>query len=65
MVEIQNNYTGYKLVYDNDKNLPDMYEDPTNNVFDLLENEYLAVISTETGLPVDRLKWQDGKMKTI
>ncbi len=63
MVEISGDYSGYKKVLDNDPLLDKVYLQ--ENPYGLLENEYLAVFSAENGKPVDRLKYQDGKYKTV
>jgi PhoH-like ATPase len=65
MVEIPDNYTGYRLIYDDDHGLSSLYENPTENIYDLFENEYIGVLSRDTGQPIDRLKWQDGRCKQI
>lgn len=57
-------YYGYKIVTDKDPLLSTLYEDKTVNCFDLLENQYLLIVD-ESGQPVDRYKWQDGKHKNV
>lgn len=41
-----------------------MYTDKTQNWLGLVENQYLLVVN-DSGIPVDRLKWQDGKHKNV
>lgn len=57
-------YTGYKEITDDHPNLANLYADKTKNWFDLLENQYL-IIRNNDGVVVDRLKWQEGKYKSI
>ncbi len=64
MQNIGTDYLGYKTVSVQDPLVPILYEDKTQNVFGLLENQYLLIVD-ESGNPVDRLKWQDGKHKNI
>jgi len=63
LVEISGDYCGYKKVLDNDPLLDKVYLH--ENPYGLLENEYLAVFSAESGKPIDRLKYQDGRYKTV
>lgn len=65
LVEISNEYAGYATVLDNDERIQAFYENPQVNHFNLLENQYLAIVSHETGQFIDRYKWQDGKHKQI
>lgn len=64
MVEIPNEYKGYKTILYNDKQLSDFYSDLTKNTYDLCENQYIVILG-EDGKPVDRYKWQDGRHKPI
>ena len=64
MIEISTGYTGFKTVSSDDPILSDFYSAPTKNTFDLLENQYLAIVNKD-GIVVDRYKWQDGKHKPI
>lgn len=64
MVEIPNNYKGFKIIPSNDAKLESFYEDLSVNTYELLENQYLA-ITDESGTVVDRYKWQDGRYKPI
>lgn len=64
MIEISNNYQGYRTVTHDDPLLSAFYENMTLNTFGLLENEYLCILG-EDGKPVDRYKWQDGRHKPI
>ena len=58
-------YTGYKIVSVNDSSVVDFYasKDRTINWFDLLENQY--VVFMDNGEPVDKYKWQDGRLKGL
>lgn len=64
MVGIPNTYRGYRVVHDDDPLLTEFYSNSTHNVYDLLENEYLAIVNAD-GQVIDRYKWQDGKHKPI
>ena len=64
MVEIPNEYKGYKTILYNDKQLSDFYSDLGKNTYDLCENQYIVILG-EDGKPVDRYKWQDGRHKPI
>lgn len=64
MIKLGTDYIGYKYLYDDDPILPDLYADKTTNWCDLLENEYLLVVSRDGGV-MDRYKWQDGKHKQV
>ncbi len=64
MIKLGTDYIGYKYLYDDDPILPNLYADKTTNWCDLLENEYLLVV-TRDGSVVDRYKWQDGKHKQV
>lgn len=53
-------YTGYKeITVRNDKELQEIYNDLTNNKWDLLINQYLIILDTN-GKDIDCLKW-DGQ----
>lgn len=64
MIKLANDYTGYKVILDDDPNLPNLYSEKTTNWFDLLENQYLLIVSKD-GTVVDKFKWQDGKHKDV
>ena len=64
LLNIGSEYQGYKVVSIDDPLIPILYEDKTKNCFDLLENQYLLIVDAN-GLPVDRYKWQDGKLKNV
>jgi len=64
MIKLGTDYIGYKYLFDDDPILPNLYADKTTNWCDLLENEYLLVV-TRDGCVVDRFKWQDGKHKQV
>lgn len=64
MIRIENDYTGYKVIRDDDPNLPSLYSDKNKNWFDLVENQYLLIVSKD-GTVVDKFKWQDGKHKDV
>lgn len=57
-------YKGYLIVNENDNNLPNLYTDKTINWYDLLENQYLAIVD-DNGNDLDIFKWQDGKHKRV
>lgn len=63
MLDIGSAYSGYKTVQISDTRIPDFYENKHFNHFESGENEYLLIVD-ETGQPVDRYKWQDGKYKS-
>lgn len=65
LVEISNEYAGYKVVTDDDPLIQAFYEDPQTNHFQLLENEYLTIRSHENNVIIDKYKWQDGKYRTL
>lgn len=64
MIELGANYKGYIIIDDTDPNLNLIYENKSNNVYNLLENEYLIVKASD-GKIVDKLKWQDGEYKKL
>ena len=65
MHDLSGGYTGYLTVTDNDPLYVNLYAHPEDNVFDLLENQYMLVKSADNGLIVDRCKWQDGRYRPI
>lgn len=65
MVEISSEYKGLIVVKDDDPRLSEFYSNMDINTYGLLENEYVVVLNHETGQPVDRYKWQDGKYKPV
>lgn len=64
MVEIPNNYKGYRVIDYKDPELETFYSNLSQNTYNLLENQYIA-ITGENGEVVDRYKWQDGRYKPI
>lgn len=60
-------YTGYFTVSVNDPEVSKLYKHPNENLFNLMENEYLFIVddSEGYGTVVDKFKWQDGIHKTI
>lgn len=57
-------YTGYLEVMDTDDRFPFVYENPSANVFDALQNQYI-VVRNKDGEVVDRLKWNGEEYKPI
>ena len=55
-------YLGYLKVLSTNLN-PKVYQNPAENPYNLLENEYLIVLNE--GKRADLLKWQDGHMKKV
>lgn len=64
MIEIPNNYKGYRIISYDDPALEKFYGNLSVNTYELLENQYIA-ITNEAGEVVDRYKWQDGRHKPI
>lgn len=64
MIEIPNNYKGYRIISYDDPALEKFYSNLSVNTYELLENQYIA-ITNEAGEVVDRYKWQDGRHKPI
>lgn len=64
MIEIPNNYKGYRIISYDDPALEKFYGNLSANTYELLENQYIA-ITNEAGEVVDRYKWQDGRHKPI
>ena len=64
MIEIPNNYKGYRIISYDDPALEKFYGNLSVNTYELLENQYIAV-TNEAGEVVDRYKWQDGRHKPI
>ena len=64
MIRLPSDHPGYKVIRCDDERLPGLYGDKSTNWYELLENEYLAIIDLE-GNVVDKFKWQDGKHKPI
>lgn len=64
MSNLGSDYTGYKVISDTDDDLHLLYEDKTNNVYNLLENQYLLIQASD-GKIVDKYKWQDGQYKQL
>ena len=64
MIKLSGDYCGYKVICDEDANVPNLYQDKATNWFDLIENQYLLIVNKE-GVVEDRYKWQDGKHKQI
>lgn len=65
MQDLSGGYTGYKLIYDNDPLYQTLYAHTDENVYNMVENQYLLVLSAENKQPVDRCKWQDGRFKQV
>lgn len=63
-MDIKTDYTGYKVIYEDDLDLPNLYSNKTHNWYSLFENQYLVIKNTE-GVVVDKFKWQAGKYKSI
>lgn len=57
-------YRGYVVVDDTDEMLHFIYENKSNNAFNLIENQYLMVRDSY-GKIVDKYKWQDGVHKKV
>ena len=57
-------YTGYLEVMDTDDRFPFVYENPSANVFDALQNQYI-VVRNKDGEVVDRLRWNGEEYKPI
>lgn len=55
---------GFKEVYLNEDELAHLYSNMHENIYDLLENEYL-IVYTEDGELVDKLKWRNGALVPI
>ena len=53
----EDNYKGYKEVILNDAEMAEFYNKPNENMFNLLNNEYLLVREAATNAVVDRLCW--------
>lgn len=64
MIDLASAYTGFRVVHDDDPALSAFYADPGTNHFDLLENQYLAIVDS-SGATVDKYKWQDGRHRSI
>jgi len=64
LIDLTSAYTGFRVVKDDDPVLPAFYADLGTNHFDLLENQYLAIVDS-SGNTVDKYKWQDGKHRPI
>lgn len=64
MSNLGSEYKGYIEISDTDPNLHLLYEDKSNNVYNLLENQYL-IIKASDGKAVAKYKWQDGIHKDI
>lgn len=64
MGNLSSEYKGYIEISDTDPNLHLLYEDINNNVYNLLENQYL-IIKASDGKIVAKYKWQDGTHKDI
>lgn len=62
MGNLSSEYKGYIEISDTDPNLHLLYEDVNNNVYNLLENQYL-IIKASDGKIVAKYKWQDGTHK--
>lgn len=64
MSNLSSEYKGYIEISDTDPNLHLLYEDKDNNVYNLLENQYL-IIKASDGKIVAKYKWQDSTHKDI
>lgn len=64
MSNLSSEYKGYIEINDTDPNLHFLYEDKSNNIYNLLENQYL-IIKASDGKIVAKYKWQDGEHKDI
>jgi len=64
MGNLSSEYKGYIEISDTDPNLHLLYEDINNNVYNLLENQYL-IIKASDGKIIAKYKWQDGTHKDI
>lgn len=64
MGNLSSEYKGYIEISDTDPNLYLLYENVNNNVYNLLENQYL-IIKASDGKIVAKYKWQDGTHKDI
>lgn len=62
MGNLSSEYKGYIEISDTDPNLHLLYENINNNVYNLLENQYL-IIKASDGKIVAKYKWQDGTHK--
>ena len=63
VIEITENYTGYKDITFSDEALSDLYT-IGKNIYDLKINEYL-IVRDKNGTIVDRLKWTDSGFKNL
>ena len=57
-------YRGYIIIDDTHPELHRLYENKDDNVFNLLENQYLLIQGSD-GKIVDKYKWQDGTHKDV
>ena len=51
------NYTGYKELYLNEKQIADLYSDLTKNNYKLLPNEYVIIYDKTTKEEIDKMCW--------
>ena len=65
MHNLNGGYRGYITARNDDPLYAELYVHPDNNVFSMLENQYLLVYDAASGNVIDRLKWQDGHIKNI
>jgi len=57
-------YLGFKDLYLSEEELAALYENPTQNTYDLMINEYLLVRDADGNL-VDQFRWDGGEMQQV
>lgn len=57
-------YTGYLEVLDTDDRFPFVYENPSANIFDVLQNQYI-IVRNKDGEVVDRLRWNGEEYRIL